>query len=168
MRVDPDMSGPEADVLPQYLDHHRETFLLKTEGLDAGQLRQKLPTSGLSLAGLTYHLTLVEDSWFQERFLGRPEAEPWASVDWDSDPDWEFRTGETMAPEELRRLYREACDRSRAAVAAADGLDQMSAVPNRGRHFSLRWLLLHMLEETARHNGHADLLREAIDGSVGE
>ena len=168
MRVDPDMSGPEADVLHQYLDYHRETFLMKTDGLDAEGLRFKLPTSGLSLAGLMYHLTLVEDSWFQERFLGRPEVEPWASVDWDADPDWEFRTAETMAPDELRRLYREACDRSREAVAGADGLDQMSVVLRDGRHFSLRWLLLHMLEETARHNGHADLLREAIDGVVGD
>ena len=103
------------------------------------------------------------------RFGGLPDRDPWAAVDWDNDPDWEFRTARAVDVDLLRARYREACDRSRQVVAAATGGDQLSARPRRdGRHFSLRWVLLHLIEETARHAGHADLLREAIDGSVGE
>lgn len=103
------------------------------------------------------------------RFSGLAYREPWGSVDWDADPKWEFRTAESMAPEELRARYREACERSRQIVTGAGDADQLSAKPlGDGRHFSLRWVLLHLIEETARHAGHADLIREAIDGSVGE
>jgi hypothetical protein len=103
------------------------------------------------------------------RFLGMPEREDWQGVDWDSDPDWEFRTATAMEPEDLRRRYRDACDRSRQAAAKADSLDQLSAFKgDDGWQFTLRWVLLHLIEETARHAGHADLIREAIDGAVGE
>jgi hypothetical protein len=103
------------------------------------------------------------------RFAGLPRREPWSGVDWDVDPDWEFRTGATLDPDEVRDRYREACARSNAVVAAAAGPEQLSAQPSRsGQSFSLRWVLLHLIEETARHAGHADLLREAIDGEVGE
>ena len=105
----------------------------------------------------------------EDRFLGLPEREPWIGVDWDTDPDWEFHAAARLEPDELRQRYRDACDRSRHAMAEAASLDQQSARTLRdGRHFSLRWVLLHLIEETARHAGHADLLREAIDGSVGE
>jgi len=87
----------------------------------------------------------------------------------DSDPNWEFRTAAQLEPEQLQSRYREACDRSRHVVSNAAGLDQLSIGSLRnGRHFSLRWVLLHLVEETARHAGHADFLREAIDGTVGE
>jgi hypothetical protein len=169
MRIDPQSTGTELELLTQYLDYQRETMLMKTDGLTREQLAQPLPPSTLTLGGLLNHLALVEDSWFEERFVGAPEREPWAGVDWDADPDWEFRTAAGLEPEELRDRYRQACDRSRAVVAAATGLDQLSVVPRRdGSSFSLRWVLLHLLEETARHAGHADLLREAIDGTVGE
>lgn len=169
MRTDPDPDGPEIGLLGEYLDYQRETVLSKTEGLTHGQLATKHPPSELSLAGLLYHLALVEESWMEVRFSGMPDREPWAAVDWEADPDWEFRTAESMEPEELRARYREACERSRQVVTAAGGADQLSATALRdGRHFSLRWVLLHLIEETARHAGHADLLREAIDGSVGE
>lgn len=89
--------------------------------------------------------------------------------DWDTDPNWEFRTAADLRPEELRQRYLEACDRSRQVVSDASSLDQQSVRPRRdGTHFCLRWVLLHLIEETARHAGHADLLREAIDGAVGE
>ncbi len=103
------------------------------------------------------------------RFLGLPVREPWAGVDFESDPGWEFRTSAELEPEQLRQRYREACERSRQAAAQAAGLDQESAeaFPD-GTRFTLRWVLLHLLEETARHAGHADLLREAIDGITGE
>jgi hypothetical protein len=103
------------------------------------------------------------------RFLGLPVREPWAGVDFDADPEWEFRTSAELEPEQVRQRYREACERSRQAAAQADGLDQLSVQPlGDGRRFSLRWVLLHLLEETARHAGHADMIREAIDGTVGE
>jgi uncharacterized damage-inducible protein DinB len=169
MRVDPLDSGPERQALTAYLDFQRETILLKTEGLSREQLAQTIPPSSLTLAGLLNHLALVEDSWFPVRFQGLPDDPLWADVDWDADPDYEFRTALDLSPEELRERYRRACDRSREVVAGAGSLDQLSVRKRQnGRHFDLRWVLLHMIEETARHAGHADLLREAIDGSVGE
>jgi len=170
VRQDPDSrTTDERDALGQYLDYQRETILLKTEGLSKDQLARKIPTSDLTLAGLLYHLALVEENWMEVRFLGLPERADWQGVDWDNDPDWEFRTATAMEPEELWRRYRDACDRSRQAAAAASSLDQLSAVKgDNDWQFTLRWVLLHLIEETARHAGHADLLREAIDGVVGE
>ncbi|MBO0804212.1 MAG: DinB family protein [Nocardiopsaceae bacterium] len=169
MRQIPNPAAGEREALVQYLDYQRETILLKAEGLDAGQLATRIPTSSLTLAGILYHLALVEESWMEERFLGLPLREPWRGVDWDADPDWEFRTATALDPGEVRQRYRDACERSRAVAAGADGLDQLSVAPFRaGEHFTLRWVLLHLIEETARHAGHADLLREAIDGSTGE
>jgi uncharacterized damage-inducible protein DinB len=144
-------------------------MLLKTEGLSGEQLAQPLPPSSLTLGGLLNHLALVEDSWFRVRFAGLPEDELWAGIDWDTDPDWEFRTAAELEPGELRRRYRDACAGSRGVVDRAASLDQLSVEKRyNGAHFDLRWVLLHLIEETARHAGHADLLREAIDGTVGE
>jgi hypothetical protein len=168
VRTEPDPSGNETELLTQYLDYQRETIQLKTAGLTREQLGQQHPPSNLSLGGLLNHLALVEDTWGQVRFLGLPEGAPWADVDWDADPDWEFRTAVELTPEELCLRYTEACDRNRELVARTS-VDQMSVRPWRdGRHFSLRWMLMHLIEETARHAGHADLLREAVDGAVGE
>ncbi len=169
MRTDPDPGGPEFGLLEQYLDYQRETMLSKTDGLTQEQLARKHPPSDLTLAGLLYHLALVEEDWLEVRFSGRPDREPWAGVDWDADPNWEFRTAADLAPEQLRTRYRKAIERSRHVVSDAAGPEQMSIMALRdGRHFSLRWVLLHLIEETARHVGHADFLREAIDGTVGE
>ncbi len=168
-RFDPDPAGGERELLGQYLDFQRQTVLAKTEGLNREQMARRHPPSVLTLAGLLYHLALVEETWLEVRFLGLPVREPWAGVDFDADPEWEFRTSADMEPEQLRQRYREACERSRQAAAQADGLDQLSVQPlGDGRRFSLRWVLLHLLEETARHAGHADVIREAIDGIVGE
>ena len=169
MRRDPAPTGSELDQLTAFLDFQRETMLLKAEGLDAGQLATALPPSSLTLGGLLNHLALVEDSWFPDRFAGRPAHELWRDVDWTADPDYEFRTAKDVDPDELRQRYREACARSREVVVAATSLDQLSARPGRdGTHWDLRWILIHMIEETARHAGHADLIRESIDGQVGE
>ena len=169
MRIDPPETGTELEQLTRYLDYQRETMLLKAEGLDRQQLAQTHPPSTLTLGGLLNHLALVEDSWVPVRFAGRPDDELWAGIDWDADPDYEFRTAAEVQPDELRRRYEEACARSREVVAAARDLDQLSVEPRRnGARFQLRWVLLHLIEETARHAGHADLLREAIDGTVGE
>lgn len=169
VRTDPDPGGCEFNLLAQYLNYQRETVLLKTAGLTGEQMARPVPPSALTLGGLLNHLALIEDDWMQVRFLGLPEREPWAGVDWDADPDWEFRTAAELEPEQLRRRYRDACDRSRQAMSQVAGLDQLSVHLLRGgQPFSLRWMLLHLLEETARHAGHADLLREALDGTVGE
>ena len=169
MRTDPDRRGSELSLLVQYLDYQRETVLSKTDGLTQQQLAQKHLPSELTLAGLLYHLSLVEEDWMEVRFSGLPDREPWATVDWDADHNWEFRTATRLEPEQLRDRYREACERSRQVVSATAGPDQLSAKALRdGHHFSLRWVLLHLIEETSRHAGHADLLREAIDGTVGE
>lgn len=169
VRQDPDTHAGEREALTQYLDYQRETILLKAEGLDKDQLARKLPTSELTLAGILYHLAMVEETWLEHRFLGLPQRADWINADWEKDPDWEFRTATTMDPDKLRQRYRDACERSRQAAAQAASMDQLSVVKRRDdSHFSLRWVLLHLIEETARHAGHADLLREAIDGSVGE
>ena len=170
MRQDPDpTTTSERDTLGQYLDSQRETILLKTEGLTREQLAVAIPTSALTLGGLLYHLALNEESWFEERFAGAAPREDWRDVDWEADPEYEFRTGAERDPQWLRDRYRTACDRARQVAADASGLDALSATPLRdGLPFTLRWLILHLIEETARHAGHADLLREAIDGVTGE
>ena len=169
MRVNPDPGGSELALVGQYLDYQRETILSKTDGLTRVQLAQQHPPSEFTLAGLLYHLSLVEEDWLEVRFSGLPDREPWAGVDWNADPNWEFRTASDFEPDTLQRRYRDACDRSRRIVSEAAGLDQLSVKTLRdGRHFSLRWVLLHLIEETARHAGHADFLREAIDGNIGE
>ncbi|MGZ4506918.1 MAG: DinB family protein [Blastococcus sp.] len=169
MRIDPPNSGPELAQLTAFLDFQRETVLMKTAGLTAEQMAQPLPPSSMTLGGLLNHLALVEDSWFRVRFSGLPDDEAWAGIDWDADPDYEFRTAADLTPDELRQRYRDTCARSREVVDRVDSLDQLSVVTQRnGEHFDLRWMLLHLIEETARHAGHADLLREAVDGTVGE
>jgi uncharacterized damage-inducible protein DinB len=169
MRIDPDPHADELTTLIQYLDYQRETMLLKTDGLTDEQLRQQHPPSELTLGGLLYHLALVEENWMEVRFLGLPERAPWSEIDWDADPNWEFRTASEFEAAALRERYRLACERSSAAISAASDLGQLSVAPLRdGRQFSLRWVLLHLIEETARHAGHADFLRESIDGQVGE
>jgi uncharacterized damage-inducible protein DinB len=169
MRTEPVKDAAERDMLGQYLDYQRATMLDKAAGLSQEQLGRPHPPSSLTLAGLLYHLALVEETWMVYRFAGQPVPEPWAGIDFDADPEWEFRTSAELEPEQLRQRYREACERSRQAAAQADGLDQLAVAPlSDGRRFSLRWVLLHLLEETARHAGHADMLREAIDGTVGE
>lgn len=168
-RTVPDLGGGQREVLGQYLDYQRATVLAKTEGLTREQLSRRHEPSSLTLGGLLYHLALVEESWMEVRFTGLPRREPWAGVDFAADPEWEFRTSAELEPEQLRQRYREACERSNQVAAAASGLDQLSAVPlDDGKKFTLGWVLLHLLEETARHAGHADLIREAIDGSTGE
>ncbi len=163
--------GPEYPQLRAWLDHHRDTLRVKCEGLTQEQLAQALAPSTLTLGGLMKHMALVEDNWFSTVLLGQEEAPPWRGVDWDADPDWEFHSAAQDSPGELRRLFDEA-------VAATDAilddvgpdLDRLSVQLSRRREpeaFDLRWILLHMIEEYARHNGHADLIRESVDGSVG-
>lgn len=168
-RRDPDTVGAEWALLTQFLDFHRATLAWKAGGLARKQLATRLPSSELTLGGLVKHLALVEDDWFQRVLLGRELPEPWASAPFDDDGDWEHHSAAADDPEELLALYAAACERSRAAVREVGDLDARAAlISERGETFNLRWILLHMIEETARHNGHADLLRESIDGLTGE
>jgi hypothetical protein len=126
----------------------------------------------MTLGGLLKHLALVEDHTLGGKLLGRPYGPPWDTVDWDADPDWEWHSAAQDPPEQLMSLWQEAVARARASVAeaiAAGGLDFAGAQawPD-GRRPSLRRLLIDMVEEYARHVGHADLIRESIDGLTGE
>jgi uncharacterized damage-inducible protein DinB len=172
-RIEPPLRGTEADTVLAYLDFQRNTLRWKTEGLTQAQLATRLEPSTLTLGGLLKHMALVEDNWFSVVLLGNEDAEPWRGLDWDADPDWEFRTAADDTPDELRRLLDEAIaasDRNIHQVLDSDGLDGLSVRESRRQEgrFSLRWILLHMIEEYARHNGHADLVRESIDGATGE
>jgi uncharacterized damage-inducible protein DinB len=170
-RTDPAFDLDERGMLSAYLDYHRATLVWKASGLTQAQLATTIASSSLTIAGLVKHMALVEDSWFTDKFAGLGDPEPWDAVDWDADPDWEFRTALDDTPEQLLAQYAESCERSRAVVAAAESLDDRSVAESKrepGQHFTLRWILLHMIEETARHNGHADFIREAIDGVTGE
>jgi uncharacterized damage-inducible protein DinB len=168
-RREPDLIADEPTLLGQFLDYYRATIVRKAEGLTREQLAHRIEPSTLTLAGLLHHLALVEESWFQERLLGRPMAEPWESVDWAANPDWDFDTAHDHEPEVLIARYEAACERSREAVREVGDLDfVMVATNRRGERMTLRWILLHMIEETARHAGHADLLRETTDGVTGD
>jgi len=169
-RIHPPLQADEFASLSAFLDRQRATVLRKVNGLNKEQLgRAAVPTTTLTLGGLVKHLALVEDSWLQEVFLGRTLPEPWASAPLDDDPDWEFHSARGAEPGELIGLYVAAVERGREVMAAAESLEQLSAKPEQreGKPFSMRWILLHLIEETARHAGHADLLREAVDGQTG-
>jgi len=151
-----------------FLQGQRDILLRKCEGLDAVALGATHPPSTLTLGGLLHHAALNEDWWFTVRLTGATPPPPWDGVDWDSDPDWEFTRAGSLTPEAVVAQYRRSCARSDAALVGID-LDSPAAVANRdGGRFNARWVVLHMIEETARHAGHADLLREALDGQTGE
>ncbi len=169
-RSDPKFTGSERVMLEEFLDYHRATFLGKVRGLSTEQLNRAHPPSSMTLAGLLKHLAYVEDTWFDFRFLGHETNAPWADAPLDDDPDWDFHSAVHDSAADLVALYEAACSRSRATFATALSLDVESVRVDRqtGEKFSLRWIIIHLIEETARHNGHADLMREAIDGEVGE
>jgi hypothetical protein len=171
-RTDPRTAVGEVDSLRDFLDFHRDTLRFKTAGLDADQLDRPLSPITMTLGGMLKHLAFVEHWWFRCVLLGEEYAEPWASVDWKSDQDWDWHSATDDTPEELREMFDAAVadsDAVLAGVLADGGLDTVSVRASRtGERFNLRWILLHMVEEYARHNGHADLIRESIDGQVGE
>ncbi len=158
----------EIDNLSRFLDEHRELLRHKAGGLDHADLMRTLPPSDLTLGGMVKHLAFVEDWWFGRTLTG-DQAEPWASVDWDADGDWDWHSAADDTPEQLWALWDRAVARSRDAVAADPRPEREAARPRRsGAPITLRWILTHMVEEYARHNGHADLIRQSIDGQVGD
>jgi uncharacterized damage-inducible protein DinB len=173
-RVDPPLHGDEVTILRSFLTFHRDTLRWKCSGLTPAQLARPLPPSEMTLGGMMKHLALVESNWFDSVFTGVDLMPPFDTVDWDADRDWEWHTARDDSPEDLRALFDDAVRRADAVINAAlatdAGLDALSEQESRrgeGR-FSLRWILVHMIEEYARHNGHADLIRESIDGQTGE
>jgi uncharacterized damage-inducible protein DinB len=169
-RIDPPFAGGELETLTGFLSYLRATIQLKAADLTQAQMHLTTAASSMTLAGLLKHLWLVEDRWFTVTFAGRDTPAPWSGVDWDSDQGWEWRSARGDDPDALRQAYRDACARSDAIIAVAASLDQTSVRAHAAgeQRWSLRWIITHMIEETARHAGHADLLREAIDGEVGE
>jgi uncharacterized damage-inducible protein DinB len=171
-RPEPPHAGDETATILGFLDYQRATLAWKCEGLDDAGLNATVATSSMTLGGLLKHMAWVEDHWFSRSLHGHDPAPPWNTVDWSADHDWEWRSAAGDAPEELRALWRDAVERSRRLVTDAlvdGGLDRLARRTwSDGRAPSLRWIMLHMIEEYARHNGHADLLRESVDGQTGE
>jgi hypothetical protein len=170
--TEPPVAGDEAATLVGSLERQRATFAWKTAGLDEAGLRATVGTSSITLGGLLKHLALVEDMYFSVRLLGRDPQPPWDGVDWEATPDWEWDTAGDDSPEHLYALWNSNVERARAAIAEAladGGPDRPCSFtwPD-GRTPSLRRMMVDIIEEYARHVGHADLIRESVDGLVGE
>ncbi|MFE9423802.1 DinB family protein [Kitasatospora sp. NPDC006697] len=164
-RVDPPYSGGEAEQLAAFLDYHRKTLLLKCAGLTPEQLRTRsVPPSGLSLLGLVRHLAEVEQYWYQVVLLGE-DRPPLYFTEEDQDLDINGVAG--ADPAEAFAVLRRQVELAEQAVAGLP-LETVGRKQRRGEDVTLRWIQNHMIEEYARHNGHADLLREALDGVTGE
>ena len=169
---EPPVAGTETEHLVGALERQRATFRWKADGLDAAGLEARVAASSMTLGGLLKHLALVEDYYFAAKLAGEALGEPWDPAAMEADPDWEWRSAAQDTPAELYALYDGAVERARGRLAAAlahGGLDQPVHLswPD-GRRPSLRRLLCDLVEEYARHTGHADLLRESVDGRVGE
>lgn len=166
------MAGTEEQQLIGALERMRTTFRFKADGLDSAGLSQRIGASSLTLGGLLKHLAINEDYMFTVKYAGETLGEPWPEIDWDANPDWEFTSAADDKPETLYLLWDGAVERSRqrlsAALAKDGGLDQKVAANWDGDHASLRRLVTDLIEEYGRHTGHADLLREAVDGVTGE
>lgn len=164
-REDVPFLGDERALLSGWLDWHRETVHVKCEGIgEEDAWRAPLPASPLtSVAGLVSHLTAVESYWFERVVAGLDVALHWT----DQDPDLEWRRQPGVTVSQLLQRYRRQCDLSRELAGDLD-LDGVCAGWRSGSAVSVRWVLLHMIEETARHNGHLDAVRELVDGVVGE
>jgi len=171
---DADLLLPDRAALESMLDLQRARVVAKVAGVQPHHAVARPVGSPTSIAGLVKHLALVEDSWFAEDLRGEPRAGWYAGIDFEADRDWEFLT----AADELMTLqverYETACERARSLAATVDDLDAPVTPGGEDRRhdgappFTLRWLYLHMIEETARHLGHIDLLREHLDGTTGD
>lgn len=171
-RPDPPFTGDEAATLTGFLDFQRATLERKTDGLDAAQLRARHAPSAMTLGGLLKHMALNENAWVAQRLAGEAAGAPWDDVDWDADPDWDWHSAADDDPDQLRALWSAEVARSQATLHRLQehgGFGRTSVTPmSDGRLVSVRWVVAHLIEEYARHNGHADLIRESIDGVTGE
>jgi hypothetical protein len=166
-RIEPPLVASERDMLESWLDFHRVTLAMKCEGLTDEQLRERsVPPSSLSLLGLVRHMALVERSWFRHVLCAEEIGDLYVT---DDDPDADFNGASDGDAAEAFATWRAECDVARSAATACPSLDELARkATSRGDVVSLRWIMVHMIEEYARHNGHADLIRERIDGSVGD
>jgi len=158
-------TADELAMLTNILEWYRAAVMRKVTAISPTVARTSPLRSGTTIVGLVKHLALVEDSWLCDRFAGSPEPEPWASAPFDDDWDWEFHSAVDEPMDDVLALYELACQRSRDA-AEGHSLDDHAA--NASRPFTLRFAYLHLIEETARHVGHLDILREYLDGTTGE
>lgn len=169
---EPPLAGTEIEQILGALDRLRMTFRWKADGLDAEGLQTRSGASSLTLGGLLKHLAVVEDYLFTTKLRGESIGGPWDTTGLTGDDDWEFSSAADDPPEALYALYDGAVERSRARLGAAlvdGGLEQpVYAADGDGNHANLRLLICDLIEEYGRHTGHADLLREAVDGLVGE
>jgi len=165
-RTNPPFVADERAMLDAWLDFHRATLLSKCEGLEDTQLRTRsVPPSSLSLLGLVRHMSEVERSWFRRCLAGEEAAPLYYSED---DEDGDFDGVDAADVADNFASYREEVTACRAVAAEHDELDTIAKRRRHGNDVSLRWIYVHMIEEYARHNGHADLLRERIDGATGD
>ncbi len=163
-RTDPPVTGPEREMLRAFLDFHRDTLAMKCEGLSDDQLReQSSPPSTLSLLGLVRHMAEVERTWFRRVINGED-----LPLVWSDSGDYQVAyDASTASADDAFRAWRDEVEHSRRIERAAESLDVTGYQKRWGEHVSLRLVMYHLMHEYARHNGHADFLREAIDGTVG-
>ncbi|MFK8022382.1 MAG: DinB family protein [Ilumatobacter sp.] len=165
--IEPGLLTDERTTLLEFLDYFRSVLLRKGDGLDATQLATPLAPTTLTVGRLIRHMAFVEDYWFSEVITATP-LEPWVSAPWDQDPDWEITTADGMEFATLRCDYEAACERSRSVMQQIPDLDHRASGGDPERPRTVRWVIVHMIEEYARHCGHADLIAESIDGRVGD
>jgi uncharacterized damage-inducible protein DinB len=166
-RARPAQNAGEREMLTGWLEHHRGILIWKCDDLTAEQLRQRaVPPSTLSLLGLVRHMAAVERGWFRQVFLGEDVADLY---DGSAGEDADFNDVDQAEPAEAFHAFEQECAASRQVLAHAASLDVVSKQTSErtGQAWSLRWIVTHMIEEYARHNGHADLLRERVDGRTG-
>ena len=165
-RADPPYVADERLMLERWLEYHRATLLVKCDGLTAEQLKERsVPPSSMSLLGLVRHMADVERNWFR-RVLA---AEDVAGIFWtDDNEDGDFDDVDGADVDADFATFHAEVARARDNAAAVESLDTVGRAQRRGNDVSLRWIYVHMIEEYARHNGHADLLRERIDGATGD
>lgn len=171
-RPEPEPAVNEVETLRGFLDYQRATLEWKCRGLSGEHLSVSVAKSAITLGGLLKHMTFVENEWFWRWVGDNDRLEPWLSADFETYPDWEFESARSETPEMLLARWKESIalsDKVLDDVLHAGGLDHLAkrTWPN-GESPSMRWILVHMIEEYARHNGHADFIREAIDGETGE
>ncbi|WP_371401412.1 DinB family protein [Kribbella sp. NBC_00662] len=160
----PELDADERTTLEQFLDQYRRRALSCLERLTDVQARTRsLPATDLTPGGVVKHLAHLEDHWFIARVGGGELPEPWASAPLDTQPQWDFESAAGDTVEEISALYRAACTRSRHVASRLPTLDSRAPRPSFGKGpVTLRWVMVHMLEETACHVGHLDLLTDAI------
>jgi hypothetical protein len=170
-RALPPEDAGELETLIGFLEFQRATFDWKSSGLDEVGLNTSVAPSAMTLGGLMKHLAFVEEHWFSYRLFHEGPNPPWDTVDWSADRDWDWHSASENSPKQLRALWQQSIERSRTNLARAladGGLDFQVRLARENDAPNLRWVLCHMVEEYARHNGHADYLREAVDGVIGE